>query len=406
MGQHVNVEHRQPARPQPRDDNWVGSSDWTYAEAELKRRLGRNFLIYASSVNSHTKTFAGVDGAGKRLADEVSSVNSHTKALMSPVTICSFKMLVNKIKSQLNREGNIKNSTLLVFPGHHQEDDEEAANDTSLLEEEEADMFLLLISGSGIYILCGMSESKRGYDDHDSDDEGISRVDLMKYEAEVEASGGYDVGEYVSNLCGMIHPITVNRWEDLPSYAEMAVHHYNQHNHTKFKVVEILKANIGVVSGFMFYITFKAEDSNTGKTETFQSRVWSKIPGPNGEDRVEIIQFDSADEAFEQHASFVFVFSKLYFSLREKQSACQRLLKFQAFASFCLLKGESDWSFLRIKFPGDGRSLGSSRHQWKWPMKNLREFGMLLGCSSAHSNEDIAGEEAIGFEVKKAIFFS
>ncbi|KAL4339227.1 hypothetical protein GQ457_08G022280 [Hibiscus cannabinus] len=58
--------------------------------------------------------------------------------------------------------------------------------------------------------------------------------------------------------------------------------------HTKFKVVEILKANIGVVSGFMFYITFKAEDSNTGKTETFQSRVWSKIPGPNGEDRVSV----------------------------------------------------------------------------------------------------------------------
>ncbi|KAK8521922.1 hypothetical protein V6N13_021991 [Hibiscus sabdariffa] len=141
-----------------------------------------------------------------------------------------------------------------------------------------------------------MSESKRGeenrkvYEDHDSDDEGISRVDLMKYEAEVEASGGYDVGEYVSNLCGMIHPITVNRWEDLPSYAEMAVDHYNEHNHTNFKVVELLKANIGVVSGFMFYITFKVEESNTGKTETFQARVWSKIRGPNGEDRVEIIQ--------------------------------------------------------------------------------------------------------------------
>ncbi|XP_021295244.1 uncharacterized protein LOC110424851 isoform X2 [Herrania umbratica] len=45
-------------------------SDWTYVEAELKRRLGRNFLIYASSCNTYTKTFTGVDGAGKRLADE------------------------------------------------------------------------------------------------------------------------------------------------------------------------------------------------------------------------------------------------------------------------------------------------------------------------------------------------
>ncbi|XP_055834917.1 lipid droplet phospholipase 1-like [Solanum dulcamara] len=46
-------------------------SDWTYAQAELKKRLGRNFVIYASSCNTFTKTFTGIDGAGKRLADEV-----------------------------------------------------------------------------------------------------------------------------------------------------------------------------------------------------------------------------------------------------------------------------------------------------------------------------------------------
>ncbi|KAJ6979244.1 hypothetical protein NC653_027410 [Populus alba x Populus x berolinensis] len=49
-------------------------SDWTYVEAELKRRLGKNFLIYASSCNTYTKTFSGIDGAGKRLADEVMRV--------------------------------------------------------------------------------------------------------------------------------------------------------------------------------------------------------------------------------------------------------------------------------------------------------------------------------------------
>ncbi|OAY83205.1 hypothetical protein ACMD2_15626 [Ananas comosus] len=46
-------------------------SDWIYAEEQLKRRLGSNFLIYASSSNSYTKTFGGIDGAGRRLADEV-----------------------------------------------------------------------------------------------------------------------------------------------------------------------------------------------------------------------------------------------------------------------------------------------------------------------------------------------
>ncbi|XWS12524.1 hypothetical protein CRYUN_Cryun37aG0096700 [Craigia yunnanensis] len=56
-------------------------SDWTYVEAELKMRLGRNFLIYASSCNTFTKTFSGVDGAGKRLADEVLQVVKKTESL-------------------------------------------------------------------------------------------------------------------------------------------------------------------------------------------------------------------------------------------------------------------------------------------------------------------------------------
>lgn len=56
-------------------------SDWTYFEAELKKRLGRNFLIYASSSNTFTKTFGGIDGAGKRLAEEVRQVVQKTESL-------------------------------------------------------------------------------------------------------------------------------------------------------------------------------------------------------------------------------------------------------------------------------------------------------------------------------------
>ncbi|XP_039842478.1 putative lipase YDR444W isoform X2 [Panicum virgatum] len=48
--------------------------DWTYGEAVLKRRLGDNFFIYASSSNVYTKTFDGIDIAGRRLADEVLDV--------------------------------------------------------------------------------------------------------------------------------------------------------------------------------------------------------------------------------------------------------------------------------------------------------------------------------------------
>uniref|UniRef100_A0A3Q7FPW6 DUF676 domain-containing protein n=1 Tax=Solanum lycopersicum TaxID=4081 RepID=A0A3Q7FPW6_SOLLC len=56
-------------------------SDWTYVQAELRRRLGRNFLIYASSCNTFTKTFTGIDGAGKRLADEVRLVVKKKESL-------------------------------------------------------------------------------------------------------------------------------------------------------------------------------------------------------------------------------------------------------------------------------------------------------------------------------------
>ncbi|MED6123504.1 hypothetical protein PIB30_049724 [Stylosanthes scabra] len=59
----------------------ASTSDWTYAEAELKRRLGRNFLIYVSSSNTYTKTFTGINGAGKRLAEEVTEVVKNTKSL-------------------------------------------------------------------------------------------------------------------------------------------------------------------------------------------------------------------------------------------------------------------------------------------------------------------------------------
>ncbi|KAL2524253.1 Hydrolase-like protein family [Abeliophyllum distichum] len=56
-------------------------SDWTYFEAELKRRLGKTFLIYASSCNTYTKTFTGIDGAGKRLAEEVMQIVRKTDGL-------------------------------------------------------------------------------------------------------------------------------------------------------------------------------------------------------------------------------------------------------------------------------------------------------------------------------------
>ncbi|KAK8521917.1 hypothetical protein V6N13_021985 [Hibiscus sabdariffa] len=134
-----------------------------------------------------------------------------------------------------------------------------------------------------------MSEAKKPVDDmYDSDEDGMSKEDWARYEKEVSSSRGYDVGVYDCLSCGLITPIDVDCLEELPSYAKMAVDYYNGHNHTNFKFVELVKVNSRVVSGILFYLTFKVEDADNEKTETFQARVWSKIRGKNGEDMVEI----------------------------------------------------------------------------------------------------------------------
>eukprot|EP00249_Psilotum_nudum_P022306 c28466_g1_i2 orf=938-2011(+) len=46
-------------------------SDWKYVQRELRQHLSSNFIIYASAVNSYLQTLAGIDVAGRRLAEEV-----------------------------------------------------------------------------------------------------------------------------------------------------------------------------------------------------------------------------------------------------------------------------------------------------------------------------------------------
>ncbi|KAJ7552224.1 hypothetical protein O6H91_06G046800 [Diphasiastrum complanatum] len=59
----------------------AGPSDWTYAKRVLKKRLGKKFLIYVSSVNTYLHTLNGVDVGGKRLANEVHQVVQKNKNL-------------------------------------------------------------------------------------------------------------------------------------------------------------------------------------------------------------------------------------------------------------------------------------------------------------------------------------
>ncbi|PHT50220.1 hypothetical protein CQW23_09967 [Capsicum baccatum] len=71
-------------------------SDWTFAQAELKKQLGRNFVIYASSCNTFTKTFTGIDEAGKRLANEVMLVVKKRDHTLKDFLFSSFSCFLEQ----------------------------------------------------------------------------------------------------------------------------------------------------------------------------------------------------------------------------------------------------------------------------------------------------------------------
>ncbi|XAR48801.1 hypothetical protein NMG60_11031748 [Bertholletia excelsa] len=56
-------------------------NDWVYVEAELKRHLGKDLLVYVSSSNTHLRTFMGIDQAGNRLAAEVVQIVEQRESL-------------------------------------------------------------------------------------------------------------------------------------------------------------------------------------------------------------------------------------------------------------------------------------------------------------------------------------
>ncbi|XP_021281085.1 uncharacterized protein LOC110414301 [Herrania umbratica] len=100
----------------------------------------------------------------------------------------------------------------------------------------------------------------------------MSTENMRKYSAQVGATGGYDVDVYPGFAIGLIIPVKLVQaeHEDLTPYAEKTIGYFNDQNHTNFKFLELLKANVQVCSGAKFYLTFKAKDVDNGKIETFQ----------------------------------------------------------------------------------------------------------------------------------------
>jgi len=54
---------------------------------------------------------------------------------------------------------------------------------------------------------------------------------------------------------------------------------YNEKEGSDLELVKVVKANVKVVDGFLYYITFEAKDASSGdgRTSTFQAEVYRGV---------------------------------------------------------------------------------------------------------------------------------
>ncbi|XP_050213710.1 uncharacterized protein LOC126665062 isoform X2 [Mercurialis annua] len=99
-----------------------------------------------------------------------------------------------------------------------------------------------------------------------------------KYFKQVSASGGFDVDSLCSDssLVDEIRPLLRvggEPDEDLKVMTDFAIEQQNKQEGTNLQLVKIVKANFGLVSGGMYYITIEAKDGEEN-INTYQAQVY------------------------------------------------------------------------------------------------------------------------------------
>ncbi|KAK2993341.1 hypothetical protein RJ640_002710 [Escallonia rubra] len=116
----------------------------------------------------------------------------------------------------------------------------------------------------------------------------MTSVDWEKYAAQVEASDGFDVDEIRTNIIGLIHPIGYLSEmgpaviASVSFLSRTAMDWYNGKNGSNYVFDKLVKANIELVAGGIYYITYEAKDAGAGPATTFQARVFKGIPKKDG----------------------------------------------------------------------------------------------------------------------------
>ncbi|KAH7852464.1 hypothetical protein Vadar_025064 [Vaccinium darrowii] len=123
-----------------------------------------------------------------------------------------------------------------------------------------------------------------------------TRCDLCKddyglyeaYRRKIEESGGFDLLDVdpCPNCCRgrfalVIQPVhhSVHPPDLIRIYSELALMKYNETEDSDLELVKVVKANVKVVDGFIYYITFDAKDASSGdgRTSTFQAEVYHGV---------------------------------------------------------------------------------------------------------------------------------
>ncbi|KAK2977690.1 hypothetical protein RJ640_000039 [Escallonia rubra] len=130
-----------------------------------------------------------------------------------------------------------------------------------------------------------------------SEDE-IDEVDWKNYMTQVKESEGFDIDDFAPIIAkvafGIVMPLGDFKklgnlmQEAIISDSKDAIEMFNNLHGEKFEFVDIVKANMEVVAGAIFYITFTAKDAD-GKVETFQTKVFDGIPKKDGTPHVEVM---------------------------------------------------------------------------------------------------------------------
>ncbi|XP_059663020.1 uncharacterized protein LOC132308803 [Cornus florida] len=120
----------------------------------------------------------------------------------------------------------------------------------------------------------------------DSEDEDLFQEEMSKYSKQVKDSKGFDVDDfpYLRSRCvmGLIKPVlqlftNTPLLETVNKLTKLAITDYNSKSGECYRVVKVVKANLKMVAGFLFYITFEAKIADDEQPIEFQAKALAGV---------------------------------------------------------------------------------------------------------------------------------